>query len=126
MPEAWSPWAAASRRFRPGDAVFGDLSSFGFGGFGAFAEYVCAPESSLLPSRRACLSSRRPHCLRRAHDGESRRESDLDGVLSRHLVYGFGGRFGRLLPGNGVAAIHPVLGHVWITRPFATSEDLAT
>ena len=35
-------------RFRPGDAVFGDVSSFGFGGFGAFAEYVCAPESALL------------------------------------------------------------------------------
>ena len=48
---AGSVVAVGSRveRFRPGDAVFGDLSSFGFGGFGAFAEYVCAPESSLLP-----------------------------------------------------------------------------
>jgi NADPH:quinone reductase-like Zn-dependent oxidoreductase len=35
-------------RFRPGDAVFGDVSSYGFGGFGAFAEYVCAAESALL------------------------------------------------------------------------------
>ncbi|HKI99462.1 MAG TPA: NAD(P)-dependent alcohol dehydrogenase [bacterium] len=31
-------------RFKPGDAVFGDLSACGWGGF---AEYVCAPESSL-------------------------------------------------------------------------------
>lgn len=29
-------------RFRPGDAVYGDLSEHGFGGF---AQYVCAPES---------------------------------------------------------------------------------
>jgi len=36
-------------RFRPGDAVFGDLSRNGVGGFGAFAEYVCAPENALLP-----------------------------------------------------------------------------
>jgi NADPH:quinone reductase-like Zn-dependent oxidoreductase len=43
--------AAGSRvqRFHPGDAVFGDLSSFGFRGFGAFAEYVCALESALMP-----------------------------------------------------------------------------
>ena len=37
------------QRFRPGDAVFGDLSRNGFGGFGAFAEYVCAAEGALLP-----------------------------------------------------------------------------
>jgi NADPH:quinone reductase-like Zn-dependent oxidoreductase len=35
------------KRFKPGDAVFGDLSRFGFGGFGGFAEYVCARENSL-------------------------------------------------------------------------------
>jgi NADPH:quinone reductase-like Zn-dependent oxidoreductase len=34
-------------RFRPGDAVYGDVSRMGFGGFGGFAEYVCAPESAL-------------------------------------------------------------------------------
>jgi len=34
-------------RLRPGDAVFGDLSRMGYGGFGAFAEYVCAPETAL-------------------------------------------------------------------------------
>jgi NADPH:quinone reductase-like Zn-dependent oxidoreductase len=33
-------------RFRPGDAVFGDISHFG--GFGGFAEYVCAPEHALI------------------------------------------------------------------------------
>lgn len=34
----------AVTRFRAGDEVFGDLSD---SGFGAFAEYVCAPESAL-------------------------------------------------------------------------------
>lgn len=34
-------------RFKAGDAVFGDLSRFGPGGFGGFAEYVCARESAL-------------------------------------------------------------------------------
>lgn len=33
-------------QFRVGDAVFGDLSEHGFGGF---AEYVCAPESAFAP-----------------------------------------------------------------------------
>jgi NADPH:quinone reductase-like Zn-dependent oxidoreductase len=47
---AGSVVAVGSRveRFRPGDSVFGDVSSFGFRGFGAFAEYVCASESALL------------------------------------------------------------------------------
>lgn len=31
--------------FQPGDAVFGDVSAHGFGGF---AEYVCAPETSFV------------------------------------------------------------------------------
>jgi len=35
-------------RFKPGDAVFGDLSRFGKGGWGGFAEYVCAPEKALI------------------------------------------------------------------------------
>ena len=35
-------------RFKPGDAVFGDLSRFRSGGFGGFAEYVCARETSLV------------------------------------------------------------------------------
>ncbi len=33
-------------RFRPGDEVFGDVSD---SGFGAFAEYACAPEGTLAP-----------------------------------------------------------------------------
>lgn len=32
------------QKFQPGDAVYGDLSECGFGGF---AEYVCAPENAL-------------------------------------------------------------------------------
>ena len=31
-------------RFKPGDEIFGDIGDFGFG---AFAEYVCAPEDAL-------------------------------------------------------------------------------
>ena len=37
------------KRFKPGDAVYGDLSRFAlFGGWGGFAEYVRAPEKSLV------------------------------------------------------------------------------
>lgn len=36
---------AAVARFKPGDDVYGDLC---MNGFGAFAEYVCAPESCLV------------------------------------------------------------------------------
>ena len=35
------------RRFQPGDEVYGDLSRFGLGGWGGFAEYVCAREGAL-------------------------------------------------------------------------------
>jgi NADPH:quinone reductase-like Zn-dependent oxidoreductase len=35
------------RRFKPGDDVFGDLA--GYGGWGGFAEYVCASEKLLVP-----------------------------------------------------------------------------
>jgi NADPH:quinone reductase-like Zn-dependent oxidoreductase len=35
-------------RVRAGDEVYGDLSRFGAGGWGGFAEYVCARESSLV------------------------------------------------------------------------------
>ena len=33
------------KQFQPGDEVFGDLFNYGFG---AFAEYVCAPEKALV------------------------------------------------------------------------------
>ena len=36
------------QRFAVGDAVYGDLSRFGSGGWGGFAEYVCAPEVALV------------------------------------------------------------------------------
>jgi NADPH:quinone reductase-like Zn-dependent oxidoreductase len=35
-------------RFTVGDEVHGDLSCFGSGGWGGFAEYVCAPEGALV------------------------------------------------------------------------------
>ena len=38
-------------RFRPGDEVFGDLSECGRG---AYAEYVCAPQSALAPKPANC------------------------------------------------------------------------
>jgi NADPH:quinone reductase-like Zn-dependent oxidoreductase len=40
---------SAVQRLRVGDEVFGDLSRFGLGGWGGFAEYVCARERSLVP-----------------------------------------------------------------------------
>jgi NADPH:quinone reductase-like Zn-dependent oxidoreductase len=36
-------------RFTVGDEVYGDLSRFRSGGWGGFAEYVCAPEAALAP-----------------------------------------------------------------------------
>ncbi len=36
------------QRFRVGDEVYGDLSGFGSGGWGGFAEYVCAREHALV------------------------------------------------------------------------------
>jgi NADPH:quinone reductase-like Zn-dependent oxidoreductase len=36
------------QRFRIGDEVYGDLSRFGSGGWGGFAEYVCARERALV------------------------------------------------------------------------------
>jgi NADPH:quinone reductase-like Zn-dependent oxidoreductase len=36
------------QRFRVEDEVYGDLSRFGSGGWGGFAEYVCAPELALV------------------------------------------------------------------------------
>jgi NADPH:quinone reductase-like Zn-dependent oxidoreductase len=36
------------QRFSVGDEVYGDLSRFGSGGWGGFADYVCAPEVALL------------------------------------------------------------------------------
>jgi NADPH:quinone reductase-like Zn-dependent oxidoreductase len=36
------------QRFTVGDEVYGDLSCFGSGGWGGFAEYVCAPEGALV------------------------------------------------------------------------------
>jgi len=38
---------AGAQRFRVGDDVYGDLSRFGPGGWGGFAEYVCARERAL-------------------------------------------------------------------------------
>ena len=35
------------QHFTIGDEVYGDLSRFGSGGWGGFAEYVCAPEAAL-------------------------------------------------------------------------------
>lgn len=37
----------AVERLTVGDEVYGDLSSFRSGGWGGFAEYVCAPEVAL-------------------------------------------------------------------------------
>lgn len=40
---------SGTERFRIGDDVYGDLSRYGSGGWGGFAEYVCARERALAP-----------------------------------------------------------------------------
>ena len=50
------------KHFRPGDEVFGNLSSFGFG---AFAEYVAAPESAFARNRPTSPSRKPRPCLYR-------------------------------------------------------------
>ena len=43
---------SGAQRFGLEDEVYGDLSRFGSGGWGGFAEYVCAPERALAGSPR--------------------------------------------------------------------------
>jgi NADPH:quinone reductase-like Zn-dependent oxidoreductase len=45
--------------FRPGDAVYGELSGVGFGGL---AEYVCAPASLWRGCRMGCRFQKRRPC----------------------------------------------------------------
>jgi len=77
-------------RFRPGDAVFCDLSAL--------------PNRRCCRSRRAWLSNRWPRYLRRTHDRESRRESDLDNGLAVIWFIALADGSRRLLPGNSLAS----------------------
>ena len=65
---------------------------------------------SALPNRRCCrsrrawLSNRWPRYLRRTHDRESRRESDLDNGLAVIWFIALADGSRRLLPGNSLAS----------------------
>src|SRR5262245_20974819 len=93
--------------FRPGDAVFGDLSRNGFGGFGAFAEYVCASEEAVLP-KPACITFEQAAALPQAG------VLAMQGLLAagpiqpgwKILINGAGGGVGTI--GVQVAKLHDV------------------
>jgi NADPH:quinone reductase-like Zn-dependent oxidoreductase len=79
---------------RPGDAVYGDLSESGFGGF---AEYVCAPEAALSPKPEKMSfveAAALPHAAMLALQGLRKA-----GQLQRNqkvLINGAGGGVGTL------------------------------
>lgn len=81
-------------RFQVGDAVYGDLSE---SGFGAFAEYVCAPVTALShkPERMSFIeAAAMPHAALLALQGI--RASGTIGENSRILINGAGGGMGTL------------------------------
>jgi NADPH:quinone reductase-like Zn-dependent oxidoreductase len=53
------------KQFKPGDAVFGDLSRY-FGGFGGFAEYVCGSRRNQTADLPSCANSSKPASSSRA------------------------------------------------------------
>lgn len=94
-------------RFNVGDAVYGDLSE---SGFGAFAEYACAPESALSPMPEKMSfaeAAAMPHAAMLALQG-IRKAGPLD-ATSRVLINGAGGGMGmiaaQLLREKGVTDI---------------------
>ena len=80
------------RMFAPGDAVFGDISDCGLGGF---AEYVCAPENALV-RKPASVSFEQAAALPVAACTALKALRDRGGVESgkRVLVCGAGGGVG--------------------------------
>jgi hypothetical protein len=114
-PEAWSPWAAASSDFVP---AMPSLATCRVSD--SEADHVCAPERRCCRSRRAWLSNRWPRCLRRAHDRESRRESDLDDGLTVIWFIALADGPRRLLPGNSVASTGK---SNWFERQLATKKS---
>lgn len=81
-------------RFKPGDAVYGDLSESGFGGF---AEYVCARESALAlkpPGLSFAEAAALPHAANLAAQG-LRDVGNLQPGQSL-LINGAGGGVGTL------------------------------
>jgi NADPH:quinone reductase-like Zn-dependent oxidoreductase len=82
----------AASRFAPGDTVFGDLSGCGFG---AFAEYVCVPESALvaMPANASFAEAAAlPQAVVLAMQGLF--ECGVPGVGDRVLLNGAGGGVG--------------------------------
>ena len=83
-------------RFKPGDRVFADLFSFG-GGYGAFAEYVAAPEKSFLeiPDAMSFESAATlPHSATLAAQGMRKRDGSTFKPGARVLIDGASGCVG--------------------------------
>ena len=78
--------------FNLGDAVYGDISETGFGGF---AEYVCVPESSLVPKPKSMTfeeAASIPHAFALAWQGLVEKGNMQPG--QRVLINGAGGGVG--------------------------------
>ena len=84
----------AATRLRPGDAVFGDMFSFGQG---AFAEYVCAPERAFaaIPTGMDFeVAATLPHSAILAVQGLRRRDGRTPGPGAKVLIDGASGNVG--------------------------------
>ena len=84
---------AGVQRIKPGDAVYGDISGTGFGGF---AEYVCVRESALVP-KPECMTFEEaasiPHAFALARQGLVDEGRIQEG--QRVLINGAGGGVGN-------------------------------
>ncbi len=83
---------AGVQRFKPGDAVYGDISETGFGGF---AEYVCVRESALVPKPESMTfeeAASIPHAFALARQGLVDEGCIQEG--QRVLINGAGGGVG--------------------------------
>ena len=83
-------------RFRPGDRVFADLFSFGQG-YGAFAEYVAAPEKSFLKIPDAMgfeTAATLPHSATLAAQGLRKKDGSTFEPGARVLIDGASGCVG--------------------------------
>ena len=106
-------------RFRPGDEVFGDLSE---SGFGAFAEYVRAPQDALAP-KPAKLTFEEAATIPQAAIIALQGLRDIRPVKAGQqvLVNGAGGGMGTFAVqmAKSFGAASPA----WTARPNRTSSD---
>jgi NADPH:quinone reductase-like Zn-dependent oxidoreductase len=84
----------STKRYRPGDQVFGDMFTFGQG---AFAEYVCAPEKAFVPMPPAMSfeeAATLPHAAVLALQGLRLRDGRTFGPGAKVMIVGASGNVG--------------------------------